>query len=80
VIGGFMFVMAVFTFVHAGRKWLGSRRTDNDAPPGWARAEVASLGARRTKTTSPGGPPRATRRRSCIRGRWSMAAGDDARW
>jgi len=34
VIGGFMFVMAVFTFVHAGRKWLGSRRTDNDGPPG----------------------------------------------
>jgi len=33
VIGGFMFVMAVFTFVHAGRKWLGSRRTDSDAPP-----------------------------------------------
>ena len=34
VIGGFMFVMAVFTFVHAGRKWFGSRRTDRDAPPG----------------------------------------------
>jgi hypothetical protein len=34
VIGGFMFVMAVFTFAHAGRKWFGSRRTDSNAPPG----------------------------------------------
>jgi hypothetical protein len=34
VIGGFMFVMAVFTFVHAGRTWFGSRRIDSDAPPG----------------------------------------------
>ena len=34
VVGGFMFVMAVFTFVHAGRTWFGSRRTDGDAPPG----------------------------------------------
>ena len=33
VIGGFMFVMAVFTFVHAGRKTLRSRRSPGDTPP-----------------------------------------------
>lgn len=33
VIGGFMFVMAVFTFAHAGRKALRSRRSPGGAPP-----------------------------------------------
>jgi hypothetical protein len=34
LVGGFMFVMAVFTFVHEGRKALRSRGSDTDAPPG----------------------------------------------
>jgi hypothetical protein len=34
VIGLFLFVMAVFTFVHEGRKALCSRPPDGDAPPG----------------------------------------------
>lgn len=34
LVGGFMFVMAVFTFIHEGRKALRSRGSDTDAPPG----------------------------------------------
>ena len=34
VVGGFLFVMAVFTFVHEGRKALRSRGSDTNAPPG----------------------------------------------
>ena len=34
IVGGFMFVMAVFTFLHEGRKRLRSRGSDTDAPPG----------------------------------------------
>jgi hypothetical protein len=34
IVGGFMFVMAVFTFVHEGRKALRSRGSDTNAPPG----------------------------------------------
>jgi hypothetical protein len=34
IVGGFMFVMAVFTFIHEGRKALRSRGSDTDAPPG----------------------------------------------
>jgi hypothetical protein len=34
VVGGFMFVMAVFTFVHEGRKALRSRGARGDTPPG----------------------------------------------
>ena len=33
VIGGFMFVMAVFTFIHEGRKALRARRTGGSPPP-----------------------------------------------
>ena len=33
IVGGFMFVMAVLTFVHAGRKALRSRGSDTNAPP-----------------------------------------------
>ena len=46
IVGGFMFVMAVFTFVHAGRKALRSRVRDD------GRAARLS-----TETTPPGGPP-----------------------
>jgi hypothetical protein len=34
LVGGFMFVMAVYTFIHEGRKALRSRGSDTDAPPG----------------------------------------------
>ena len=34
IVGGFLFVMAVFTFVHEGRAALRSRRSDTDVPPG----------------------------------------------
>ena len=34
IVGGFMFVMAVYTFVHEGRKALRSRGSDTNAPPG----------------------------------------------
>jgi len=34
IVGGFMFVMAVFTFVHEGRKALRSKGSDTNAPPG----------------------------------------------
>jgi hypothetical protein len=34
IVGGFLFVMAVFAFVHEGRKALRSRGSDTDAPPG----------------------------------------------
>jgi hypothetical protein len=34
LVGGFMFVMAVYTFLHEGRKALRSRGSDTDAPPG----------------------------------------------
>ena len=33
VIGGFMFVMAVFTFIHAGRKALRERRSSGSSTP-----------------------------------------------
>ena len=33
LVGGFMFVMAVFTFVQEGRKALRSKGSDTDAPP-----------------------------------------------
>ena len=33
IIGGFMVVMAVYTFIHAGRKALRSRRTGGESPP-----------------------------------------------
>jgi hypothetical protein len=33
VIGGFMFVMAVYTFVHEGRKEVRRRRTGGESPP-----------------------------------------------
>jgi len=33
VIGGFLFVMAVFTFIHEGRKALKARRTRGESPP-----------------------------------------------
>ena len=31
IVGGFMFVMAVFTFVHEGRKAISTRRSPDDA-------------------------------------------------
>ena len=34
IVGGFMFVMAVFTFVHEGRKALRARGSGGDTPPG----------------------------------------------
>ena len=34
LVGGFMLVMAVFTFVHEGRKRMGGRRSGSDPPPG----------------------------------------------
>ena len=34
IVGGFLFVMAVFTFVHEGRAALRARGSDTDAPPG----------------------------------------------
>lgn len=34
IVGGFMFVMAVFTFVHEGRRALRSRGSNTNAPPG----------------------------------------------
>ena len=34
IVGGFMFVMAVFTFVHEGRKALRARGSRGDTPPG----------------------------------------------
>jgi hypothetical protein len=34
IAGGFMFAMAVFTFVHQGRKAPRSRGSDTKAPPG----------------------------------------------
>jgi hypothetical protein len=33
VIGGFMFVMAVYTFIHEGRKAARKRRTGGESPP-----------------------------------------------
>ena len=33
VVGGFMFVMAVYSFIHEGRKALATRRSGGDAPP-----------------------------------------------
>lgn len=33
VIGGFLFVMAVYSFIHEGGKALGARRTGGDSPP-----------------------------------------------
>jgi hypothetical protein len=33
IVGGFLFVMAVFTFVHEGRVALRSRGSDTDVPP-----------------------------------------------
>ena len=33
LIGGFLFVMALFTLIHEGRKALKSRRTGGDPPP-----------------------------------------------
>jgi hypothetical protein len=33
IVGGFLFVMAVFTFVHEGRKALKARRTRGESPP-----------------------------------------------
>ena len=34
IVGGFMFVMAVFTFVHEGRAAMRSRGSRSDSPPG----------------------------------------------
>ena len=34
IVGGFLFVMAVFTFVHEGRKALRARGSRGDTPPG----------------------------------------------
>ena len=34
LVGGFMFVMSVFTFVHAGRKAFRARGSPGDSPPG----------------------------------------------
>jgi hypothetical protein len=34
LVGGFLFVMAVFTFVHEGRKALAARRSPGETPPG----------------------------------------------
>lgn len=34
IVGGFMFLMSVFTFVHEGRKAMRSRGSDTNAPPG----------------------------------------------
>ena len=34
VIGGFLFVMAVYTFVHEGRKAMKARRTGGEPPTG----------------------------------------------
>lgn len=34
VVGGFMFVMAVYTFVHEGRRAAKDRRTGGESPPG----------------------------------------------
>jgi len=33
VVGGFMFVMAVYTFIHEGRKAANNRRTGGEPPP-----------------------------------------------
>ncbi len=33
VVGGFLFVMAVYSFIHEGRKTLRARRTDGGSPP-----------------------------------------------
>jgi hypothetical protein len=33
VIGGFMFVMAVYTFIHEGRKAVQARRAEGDTSP-----------------------------------------------
>ena len=33
VVGGFMVVMAVYTFIHEGRKAAGARRTGGESPP-----------------------------------------------
>ena len=33
LIGGFMFVLAVYTFIHEGRKPVKARRTEGDTPP-----------------------------------------------
>jgi hypothetical protein len=34
LIGGFMFVLAVYTFIHEGRKAVKARRTGGESPPG----------------------------------------------
>ena len=34
VIGGFMVVMAAYTFIHEGREVWSSRRTGGQSPPG----------------------------------------------
>jgi hypothetical protein len=34
LIGGFMFVLAVFTFIHEGRNSMKARRTKGEPPPG----------------------------------------------
>ena len=34
VIGGFLFVMAVYTFIHEGRKAMKARRTGGEPPTG----------------------------------------------
>ena len=33
IVGGFLFVGAVYTFIHEGRKTLGARRTRGESPP-----------------------------------------------
>jgi hypothetical protein len=34
LVGGFMFVLAVFTFIHEGRRAMQARRTRGQPPPG----------------------------------------------
>jgi uncharacterized membrane protein len=33
LIGGFLFVMAVYTFIHEGRKAMKDRRGEREPPP-----------------------------------------------
>ena len=40
IVGGFLFVMAVYTFVHEGRKTMRARRSDGESPHATADARL----------------------------------------